>query len=166
MDQRFKKLFQGSDECLFLCGGCHVFAEALHERFQYPLVCVRECSSNCVPHAYCRYGEYLVDVMGFTRETQILDVRKWNVPPFFTIPVTLSEMKSYYVQTIPCSGLYGDKSFLCRARRRAEKRIKDYIMFYDGTCKWSIESHPLLKETSEADIESILSFQPAKFHQP
>ena len=155
MEQHYQDLLNRSDEYLFLNGGCHVFALALHEQFRYPLVCVRKSCSNCVPHVYCRYGEYLVDVMGFAHEKQVLDTQLWNVHPFFATLATLSELESHYVVTFPCSGLYGDELFLCQARLRAERRITDYITFYNGTCRQSIEPHPLLKGTSEADIESI-----------
>src|SRR5271157_5259288 len=133
MDEQYKKLLQASDEHLFLNGGCHVFALALHERFRYPLVCVRESSSNCVPHVYCRVDEYAIDVIGFTVEKQILDAKKWNVHPFSAIPVTPFDLQKYYVNTFPCPGLYADDSFMSQAGLRANKRITDCISFYDGT---------------------------------
>ncbi len=157
MEPHYRDLLRQSDEYLFLNGGCHVFASALHERFRYPLVCVRHASSRSVPHVYCRCEDYMVDVMGLTREKEVLDARLWNVHPFCAVPVTLTEMESYYVRSFPCPGLYADEQFLRQARLRAKNRIAGHLSLYDGTSRQPIGPHPFLERTSEADINGIFS---------
>lgn len=157
MDPHYRDLLSQNEEYLFLNGGCHVFASALHDRFRYQLVCVRHSSSGSVPHVYCRCEGYMVDVMGFTHEREVLDARFWNVPPFSAVLVTPAEIARYYVRSFPCPGLYADEQFLTQARLRAEKRIVDYLRFYDGAFSQSIRPHPFLERTSEADINAIFS---------
>jgi hypothetical protein len=155
MDERFKKLLEGSDECLFLNGGCHVFALALQKQFHYPLVLVRENGTQNVPHVFCRSGEFAVDGMGFTIEKDVFSAKEWIQPLFSAEIITPSELEKHYVYTAPCPGLYADDSFMSQARRQAKKRITDYIRFYDGTCKCQIRPHPFLKKTTNAEYDSI-----------
>lgn len=162
MYERFKRLLQADDECLFLNGACHVFALALHERFHYPLVLVLladEIKQN-VPHVFCRSSEFAVDVIGFTPEKQLVDAKQWNesrsMPQSCVIPVTRQELESHYVQTVPCPGLYGDELFLCEARLRAETRITHYMKFYDGTYRCGIIPHPFLEKPTSEEYDSIL----------
>jgi hypothetical protein len=155
MDERYKKLLKGSDECLFLNGGCHVFALALQKQFHYPLVLVRENGKQNVPHVFCRSGEFAVDVMGFTIEKDIFSAKMW-IQPFFSAEIIApSDLEKYYVYTVPCPGLYADDLFMSQAGLRAEKRITDYIKYYDGTCECQIRPHPFLKKTTNAEIDNI-----------
>jgi hypothetical protein len=157
MEQRYETLLQGSDEILFLQGGCHVFALALHDRFDYVLICVKHVNpaSRCVPHVYCKSGGYAVDVMGFTPEKLLLDAKRWNLPPFFAATFKPSELEDHYVCTVPCPGLYADFTFMQRARIRAEQRIDDYIAHYNGTLRTPIGPHPFLRKTTEEEINEI-----------
>jgi hypothetical protein len=157
MHRKYKTLLQNGAESLFLNGGCHVFALALHQRFGYPLVCVRDSSSNSVPHAYCRSAEYAVDVRGFCHEKRLLDAKRWNVYPFYAATATPSEMKKHYVYSVPRVGLYENPLFLREARIQAKKQIDAYIKHYDGTLKSLIGPHPFLRETSEEEIDSLFS---------
>jgi hypothetical protein len=155
MNERYKKLLQGSDEGLFLNGGCHVFVLALERQFHYPLVLIGENGKKNVPHIFCRSGEFAVDVMGFTIEKDILSAKMW-VPPLFSAEIIASsDLEKYYVYTAPCPGLYADDLFMSKARLRAEKRITDYIRFYDGTYKCQIKPHQFLTKTTSAEIDDI-----------
>jgi hypothetical protein len=155
MNERYKNLLRGSDDCLFLDGGCHVFALALEKQFHYPLVLVRENSKQNVPHVFCRSDEFAVDVMGFTIEKDILSAKMW-VPPLFSAEIVVpSDLGKFYVYTAPCPGLYADDLFMFQGSLQAEKRIADYIRFYDGTCKCQIRPHPFLTPTTNAEIDDI-----------
>ena len=159
MDERYEKLLQGNDEYVFLNGGCHVFALALHQRCRYPLVCLRDSSSNCVPHVYCRYAEYLVDVMGFNPEQDILEAQKWTPHDGYSAEeVTPLGLEQSYIFVFPCHGLYGNPDFLLEARTRADTRIRDYIVSFDGTCKQSIKRHRFLNEM-RADSDNVFNQQ-------
>lgn len=160
MNERYEQLLQGSDECLFLKGGCHVFALALQKQFHYPLILVRESGKQNVPHVYCRWGEFMVDVIGFSIEKDILEAKKWNCHPFSIETIAPSDLGKYYAHTAPCPGLYADGLFLSQARLRAEKRIAGFIRFYDGPCKYQTKPHPFLTQTTNAEIDNILSFEP------
>ena len=131
MNERYQNLLRDSDEFLFLNGGCHVFALALEKQFHYPLVLIRENGKQNVPHVFCRSGEFAVDVMGFTIEQDILKAKKWLPHDQFSAEIIKpSELKKYYVYTCR-PGLYADDLFMSEAGLRAEKRIADYIRFYD-----------------------------------
>jgi hypothetical protein len=157
MEPRYKELLQGSDEDLFLKGGCHVFALALEQKFHYPLVLVRDNRDGSVPHVFCRSGEFaMVDVMGFTIERDIFDKRLWIQPAYSVEKIAPPEFEKYYVdKRVP--GLYADKLFMQQAHDKAEKRITDYMRFYDGTCKCSIGPHPFLKEPSNKEALNIFN---------
>jgi hypothetical protein len=157
VDQRYQELLRSSDEDLFLQGACHVFALALHERFEYVLVWVTASPSKGVAHVYCRLGEYAVDVMGFTPEKDILDAKQWNPPGFSVENVFRPEIEKSYILTPPCPGLYADARFMLEARNRADNRVRDYLKYFDGTCRQSIKPHPFLNLTSRAETERIFS---------
>ncbi len=138
-------------------GACHVFASALHEQFGYPLVLVRENGARHVAHVFCRSEAFAVDVMGFTPEKDILESQKWIAPCYSAEVITPPDMETFYVCTYPSDGgLYADDAFLRQARRRAERRITDYIRFYDGACRCTIRPHSFLTKTTDAEIDDVL----------
>ena len=93
--------------------------------------------------------------MGFTIEKDIFSAKMW-IQPFFSAEIIApSDLEKYCVYTAPCPGLYADDLFMSQAGLRAEKRITDYIKFYDGTFKCQIRPHPFLKKTANAEIDNI-----------
>jgi hypothetical protein len=116
---------------------------------------VRENDTQNVSHVFCRSSEFAVDVMGFTIEKDILNAKMWTQPLFSAEIITPSELEKYHVYTAFCPGLYADDSFMSQAGLLAEKRITDYIRFYDGTCKCQIRPHPFLTKITNAEYDSI-----------
>src|SRR5438093_4273101 len=76
--QLHKDLLASDDDIrLFTQGGCHVFALALHERFNYAIRLIPGRCADSIAHIYCQVPgppAFAVDVVGFTPE----DNRVWN----------------------------------------------------------------------------------------
>jgi len=130
-----RTLLNSDDVKLFTQGGCHVFALALHERFKYPIHCIRGAFG--ISHIYCRFAgppPYAVDVLGFTPE----DDRIWKdfgspcrQPPV----ISLTEMRSLFKPLTCDGGMCGADWFVCPARQRAERRIDKFIDIFCGKHK-------------------------------
>jgi hypothetical protein len=130
-----RRLLKSDDVTLFTQGGCHVFALALHERFNYPVHYIPGTAGNGVSHIYCRFvgpTPYAVDVLGFTPE----DDRIWKDfgspcrnPPF----VSLTQLRSFFKPLTSDDGMCGEEWFVCAARQRADRRIEEFIDIFSGT---------------------------------
>jgi len=50
--ERHKSLLNSDDVTLFTKGGCHIFAQALHERFNYPIHYIPGFGGKGIVHIY------------------------------------------------------------------------------------------------------------------
>ena len=132
--QHHKGLLESDDVHLFCNGGCHVFALALHERFNYPIHLIPGHSNNRVAHIYCKFAgspAYAVDVLGFTPE----DDRVWR--DFSGLSVSYIDRTNLlqFYQPLSNEGMCGEDWFVRPARQRADCRIEKYIDVFSGQLK-------------------------------
>src|SRR5438876_6958554 len=106
---------------LFLHGACHVFALALHESFNYPIVLLQDTTaeqSKSATHVYCRFSNWQsVDVVGIAREEDALAELGWIGAKYRPRKVSPSELENYFTLT-EGGGLYAAAVFLSVARAR------------------------------------------------
>src|SRR5438093_975082 len=115
------------DDTLFLHGACHVFALALHERFNYQIVLLQDRTAeepkNAAVHVYCLFSEgQSVDVVGISREEEALEELELSGSKYLKLKVLAKELEKYFTVT-EGSGLCADPEFLRATRARAEPRI-------------------------------------------
>jgi hypothetical protein len=139
--ERHRQLLSLDDIKLFTEGGCHVFALALHERFKYPIHYIPGTVGKGISHIYCRFAgptPYAVDVLGFTPE----DDRIWKdfgSPCRKTPCVSLTELRSFFMPLTSDEGMCGEEWFISAARKRADRRIDEFIDIFSGGRKEQIQ---------------------------
>src|SRR5208282_6062896 len=132
--QLHKKVLDSDDVRLFTQGGCHIFALALHDRFNYPIHYIPGHSGKGVSHIYCRFAgppHYAVDVQGFTPEGE----RIWDFSGLITHLMTREELLSLFRPLGDAAGMCGDEWFVRPARQRAECRISQFEEVFSGNRK-------------------------------
>ncbi len=135
--ERHRRLLNSDDVTLFTQGGCHVFALALHERFNYPVHYIPGTAGKGVSHVYCWFvgpTPYAVDVLGFTPEND----RVWKDfgspcrnPPL----MSLTQLRSLFKPLNNDDGMCGEEWFVCPARQRADRRIHEFLNIFSGSRK-------------------------------
>lgn len=136
--QRHKDLLASDDVCLFTNGGCHVFALALHERFNYPICVISGYSNKGIAHIYCRFvgpPAFAVNVLGFTPEGD----RIWNFAGLSFHLIDHTELLGFF-QPLSPEGMCGEDWFVQPARQRADRRIEKYADIFSGQRKIRIAS--------------------------
>jgi hypothetical protein len=129
--QLHQGLLDSDDIGLFTRGGCHIFALAIHERFNYPIHCIPGNSGKGVSHIYCRFvgpPHYAVDVLGFTLEKD----RVWYFSGLSTRTLSRAELLSLSRPLADGAGLCGDDWFVIPARQRAERCIDQFMDVFSG----------------------------------
>lgn len=133
-------LASNDDVHLFRKGGCHVFALALHERFNYPLRVIPGHDNNGIAHIYCKFAgppTFAVDVLGFTLEDDLV----WECfasPATATRCINRTELVGLFQPLSREGMLCGEDWFVQPARERADRRIKKYMEIFSGQRKVQI----------------------------
>jgi len=132
-----EELLKSDDVRLFTGGGCHVFALALHDRFNYPVHYIPGHGGKGVSHIYCQVAgtpNYAVDVLGFTPEED----RVWKdfgsvcrVTPV----ISREKLLSLFKQLPEDGGMCGADWFVRPARQRAELWIDRFWDVFSGKRK-------------------------------
>lgn len=134
-----KELLASNDDVhLFRHGGCHVFALALHERFNYPLRVIPGHDNNGIAHIYCKFAgtpAFAVDVLGFTLEDDL--VWKCFASPGATRCISRVELVGLF-EPLSLERMCGEDWFVQPARERAERRIERYMEIFSGQRKVQI----------------------------
>jgi hypothetical protein len=158
MEAYASELLALPDEVLFTHRGCHVFALALKERFQYPLLWVRE---ECGKHDHVASAPEegrLVDLFGWFSYREYIRAEMLDELGIRFLPIQAQQVERRFIFA-PGKGYYAHPDFFIPATERARAWIAKYREYFDGTEKAAIPGFERAKKASDQAVDAIITFQ-------
>jgi hypothetical protein len=155
MNERAEYLLEMPVDVLFAHGGCHIFAQVLHQRTGYPLVSIRNDSGEhnhvaCVPQK-----GFILDVYGWWSNCSYIEEVGTDLGICF-YPIQSDKLETQFIYTAG-TGFYAHPDFVVPATALATQWIARYSDYFDGLKKCPIPGYTRKKSRSKGGLAAIFA---------